>query len=279
MTRSFSSRNFPALLFRELQDEFFASLHDFYSDVDEDEIRHAVSGSIKPFDAFSIKSAIDTYQPKSILEVGSFLGFSTRWICEVTSGMECKITSVDPRLRHRVFDNLKGHVEQFNAQFMDRLTLVDACLSEKDVEMFLNHYLQVPPIVPREEALRIIEQVDVINEPFAEFDFAFIDGDHTFSATQMNVGLAAQMMPKGGVILVHDAITWPDVIPALESMPEESGCKLIGTFGQEYYANVPQIKKPRGHLKRFIATRMLDYVEPLSRGASGIAIVEVAPSG
>ncbi|MEM9498997.1 MAG: class I SAM-dependent methyltransferase [Pseudomonadota bacterium] len=276
MHQRLSGRNFPAQLYSDLRSEFIDSLSSFYSGIGRDEILHALQGSIKPVDAFSIKSAIDEYQPRSILEVGSFLGFSTRWICEVSSASECTVTSLDPRLRHRVFDDLKKHVELFNVSFLNRLSFVDACLSEKNTEMFLYDYMKYEPQKTRAEALRILEDIRVVREPIGEFDLAFIDGDHSFAATQMNVSLVAQMMPKGGVILVHDAISFPDVEPALRKMSADSRCKLLGIAGPEYYQCVAHVKQPQGRAKRFIARHILNYEEQLSV-CDGIAFVQVSP--
>ncbi|MGH7807669.1 MAG: hypothetical protein ACRENT_06205, partial [Thermodesulfobacteriota bacterium] len=41
---------------------------------------HAMEGSIKFTDAYILKQILYRYKPSTILEVGSFLGFSTRWL-------------------------------------------------------------------------------------------------------------------------------------------------------------------------------------------------------
>ena len=55
-----------------------------------------------------------------------------------------------------------------------------------------------------------------------KYDFAFIDGEHTFQQTLLDIALVARMMPKGGTIIAHDAISWPEVVPAIETLAEAS---------------------------------------------------------
>src|SRR3712207_3963235 len=61
-------------------------------------------------------------------------------------------------------------------------------------------------------------EVPVIDQPFGEFDFAFLDGDHNPQTVVENVLLVAYMMPRGGTIMVHDAISHYDVVPALQAV-------------------------------------------------------------
>ena len=49
---------------------------------------HAHEGSIKPMDALLLAELLRRNRPRRILEIGSYLGFSTRWLLEVTAHRE-----------------------------------------------------------------------------------------------------------------------------------------------------------------------------------------------
>jgi predicted O-methyltransferase YrrM len=199
-----------------LHNEFKNSVLQHYSGKDAaDVIRNCVDGSIKIFDAMFIDHVIQQTKPRRILEVGSFLGFSTRWIAESSRLIGSSITSIDPRVRHRVFDRLKEHFLAFNTPHADRIRCVDGYFSRPNYEMFMFDLVYHEPKWSARKALEYLESIPTISSPFDEFDFAFVDGDHSFAATIENVSLVAEMMPSGGLICIHDAISWPDVTPAI----------------------------------------------------------------
>jgi predicted O-methyltransferase YrrM len=233
-----SIADIPSEQYFELQGLFRRSLLRHYSRCGHDAstlIQHAVDGSIKLFDALALRSILIQTKPAKILEVGSFLGFSTRWILEATADWKPSVTSLDPRVRHRIFNQLREHVEDFSKPHLDRLRCVDAYFSSSNEEMFLHDYLNYTPTLPREEALQLLRSIETVTSPFDSFDFAFIDGDHSYQATVDNVSLAASMMPKGGTIVVHDAISWPEVQPALKDLSESTSLTLIGVAGLQIH--------------------------------------------
>jgi len=199
-------------------------------------IDNAVDGSIKLLDALYIRDLIADLRPKKILEIGSFLGFSTKWILDC-SGADTKVTSLDPGVRHRIFDNVDEHVRKFCAAYSERHKIIKAYLSEKDMLMLLHDYLKYEPKWDATKAVTYLESIEVITERFDEFDFVFIDGDHSLSATVKNTYLVSKMMPNGGTIVVHDAISCPDVRPALESLAEASrgGLELMPIAGDSFH--------------------------------------------
>jgi predicted O-methyltransferase YrrM len=234
----------PELYFT-LQQEFKKSLLDTYGTSGGDSeslIQHAVDGSIKLLDAIALRDLLRFSRPQRVLEIGSYLGFSTRWILESTVDLpSCRVTSLDPRVRHRIFDDLKKHVQGFNRIHANRLEFVDAYLSEANLEMFLHDYLNYAPKLTRDRAVEYLGSIPVINKPFANFDFAFIDGDHSFDATVKNLTLVASMMPDGGLIVVHDAISWPDVAPAVQQVTRtQSGLEFVGIVGSGFDEYIAQ---------------------------------------
>jgi predicted O-methyltransferase YrrM len=230
--------------FAQLQREYRDSLRHRYGGKHDSEamIHHAVEGAIKILDALAIAEVLNASRPARILEIGSYLGFSTRWILEATAFIGSSVTSVDPRVRHRIFDGVKGHLLAFCASHASRLTCVDAYFTDRNDEMFLDYYLNYEPRVSEADARAQLASVPLIDKPFGEFDFAFIDGDHGFRATVFNVHLAAAMLPAGGRIVVHDALTWPEVMPGLMALcNRQSGLALEGIAGAVFnvqFANV-----------------------------------------
>ena len=230
--------------FAQLQREYRDSLRYRYGAKHDSEamIHHAVEGAIKILDALAIAEVLNASRPARILEVGSYLGFSTRWILEANADIGSSGTSVDPRVRHRIFDGVKDPLLAFCAPHASRLTCVDAYFTDRNDDMFLDYYLNYEPRVLEADARAQLARVPLIDKPFDEFDFAFIDGDHGFRATVFNVHLAAAMLPAGGRIVVHDALTWPEVMPGLMALcNRQSGLALEGIAGAVFnvqFANV-----------------------------------------
>lgn len=225
-----------------LQEVFKASVSRTYDKTGSQEtlVKHAVDGSLKLFDALALHDLLRTTRPKKILEIGTYLGFSLAWILDSTADYAPEVTSLDPRIRHRIFDNLKSHVQDFVAPHKDRVKYIDACFSEKNNVVMAGDYFRHNPVNDLRALVDYIEGIPVVTEPFDEFDFVFVDGEHTYRATVLDVTLAARMMPKGGYIVVHDAITWADVQPALRaicSIPGMQFMEIAGLKIHQFLAN------------------------------------------
>jgi predicted O-methyltransferase YrrM len=210
------------------QDNFYASVLAKYPDQPQTAVRnHARDGSIKLLDALALRDLLIEAKPKAVLEIGSFLGFSTKWILAATEGSQAKVTSLDPGIIHRIFDNVADHVREYCATYADRLSQKRAFLSFANYNLILaevlrEHNWQGDPV----EILNALKSIPVITEPFAKFDFVFVDGDHTYKATILNVLHAAEMATDGATIVIHDAISWPQVEPALNDLCHASGGQL-----------------------------------------------------
>ena len=225
--------------FSLLQRQYRDSLRSRYAGKHDSEalIHHAVEGAIKIFDALAIAEVLHASRPARILEIGSYLGFSTRWILEATAFIGSTVTSVDPRVRHRIFDGVKEHLLSFCAPHASRLTCVDGYFTDRNDDMFLDYYVNYEPRVSEAEARAQLARIPLIDKPFDEFDFAFVDGDHSFRATVLNVHLAAAMLPAGGRIVVHDALTWLEVMPGLTALCNgQSGLVVEGIAGAAFNA-------------------------------------------
>ncbi len=95
--------------------------------------KQAKYGSSKFTDAHIIKCLLEYFKPKEILEVGSFLGFSTRWLLESSNSWNANITSIDPNIHHRIFDNPSEIVKEFNRNFYpNNLEIINAFFGNYD---------------------------------------------------------------------------------------------------------------------------------------------------
>ncbi len=244
-----------------LYEEYLTSVAKFEgaSPDHRDIARHATEGALKLADAIYLYEHVQAARPQRIVEIGSFLGFSTRWLLQASQGWAASILSVDPGLRHRIFDQPRDHLRQFCAGFGARLSLRDACLSEKNEGMFMHDCLMYEPHITPREALARMDRVPVLTEPFGDFDFAFVDGDHGFSATVDNVLLVSRMMPNGGTIIVHDAISWRDVGPALKKLcADTASLSLTGIDGVQFHFGVDKISRALGKDAEAIKSSLSD---------------------
>lgn len=179
--------------------------------------REARHGSIKPTDAMIVASLVKKHRPRTILEIGSFLGVSTRLLLDASAPWQARVTAVDPNIRHRVFEEPRLVVEKMTARYgSDQLEIVSAFFGK--------------------QTRAASREVPVIGEDWGRsFDFVFIDGDHTYEAVSNNFRLALRFLAPGGVIVFHDALSWPDVTRFLEEIREEfRGKACVSLLGESH---------------------------------------------
>ncbi len=207
-------------LFNELKQH----LYDLVSHTDSKypfELRwsDAREGSIKFTDAYVMKQILHKYKPATILEVGSFLGFSTRWLLEITKGWTPKITAIDPNLRHRVFDEPRSVVERLNSQFYpERLEIVTGFFGTYDDSVY-HDYEHYEPKIERKAVDELINRRVIIDEAWnRKFDFIFIDGNHAYESVMNNFETAIGILNNRGTIAFHDALSWMGVNRAVKEI-------------------------------------------------------------
>ncbi len=197
-------------------------------------LAHATEGSIKFTDAYILKRILNKYKPRTILEVGSFLGFSTRWMLEVTKNWNAKITAVDPNIRHRVFDDPHSILMQYNSRFFpDRLEIVRGFFGCYDNDNIYYDYENYEPKNERSQVNEILKQRPIIDKSWdRKFDFIFIDGDHSYTSVMNNFGTSIGLLNKSGVISFHDALSWMGVNRAIKELKANySGRAEVDIYG------------------------------------------------
>lgn len=180
---------------------------------------HAREGSIKFTDAYILKQILHRYKPSTILEVGSFVGFSTRWLLETTKSWKAKVTSLDPNIRHRVFDDPHSILMKFNSRFHpERLETVCGFLGPYDDSIYYD-YEHYQPRKERSQVDELLGRRLIIDKSWdRRFDFIFIDGDHSYKSVMNNFEIAKGLLNDGGVICFHDALSWMGVNQAVKEI-------------------------------------------------------------
>lgn len=199
-----------------------------------DKYYHARLGSIKLTDAFIVSSILSKYKPKTILEIGAFLGFSTRLLLEGSKEWNAKVTSIDPNIRHRIFDNPSEIVKEFNRNFYpNNLEIINAFFGNYDdiiYKRYENHF----PTRDRTFVDELIRNIDIIDDTWQrKFDLIFIDADHSYKSVINQFNIAIKLLNKNGIILFHDAITWYGVKKALHEIScNYKGKAIVKIYGK-----------------------------------------------
>jgi len=201
----------------------------------KDLFREARSGSIKPTDAFIVAKLLCRHKPGRILEIGSFLGISTRCLLDVSASWNAHVTAVDPNIRHRIFEEPNRYVKKLTSHHnKDRLEIVTAFFGE--------------PVQKSPGAIPVIDA-----SWGRTFDLVFIDGDHSYQAVAENFRLALTMLASGGVILFHDALSWPDVNRFLEELKTEfkdrATVSILGNSDRKFLSYIGRSNDGIGYFK------------------------------
>ncbi len=216
-----------------LKEELAAILRGSDSATAEAMIRNAFAGKINFPDAYILKRLLRRYRPKEVLEVGSFVGFSTRWILDIVSEWGGHVTSVDPNIRHRMFEAPGDVLRKLNARHLpDRLTVHEAFFGTPgDV---YHDYLEFTPKRDRAFVDQVVASRGNIGRDWTKrFDFIFIDGEHDYKSVHENFGIALQLLNPGGCIAFHDALSWAGVRNALRRIARDyAGEALTVTYGR-----------------------------------------------
>ncbi len=186
-------------------------------------LENALGGSLKFADAYVLWYYMQHHRPRRVLEVGSFLGFSSRWLLECGRQWGGRVTAVDPNIRHRIFNNPGRILREYNAAFLGReLEVVTAFLGEFGVCVDWHYQKEI-----REEPSfreRLLDGRPVIGADWGRtFDFIFIDGDHEYASARNNFEICLHFLTADGVIALHDAVTWPGVARFMRELEARYG--------------------------------------------------------
>jgi hypothetical protein len=152
--------------------------------------------------------ALAAQNAHAIIEVGSFLGRSTRALADHTPGMILAIDDWYGPRDAEITDENRTRIEDLFKKNLDD----SACVRRNDLITWK---------IDHEKIDR-----DIVFEQFENLqaDFIFIDGDHSYEAVKRDIQLWRQYLVKGGVLAGHDyAPEFPGVRQAVqELLPEMS---------------------------------------------------------
>ncbi len=228
-------------IYKTAQNELL-DLVSVYSSYSKQELRQeAVDGSIKQYDTWLLYKILNRYKPESILEIGHFLGFSTRCLLEISALWNARITSVDPNIRHRIFDNPRSIAEKLNKSFIpDRLNLVEAFfgpLVKSPYYYWL--YETYEPRLNKNETDKLLESRHIVDHTWPhKYDLVFIDGEHAYDAVRSNFNTALKLLNDDGVILFHDAYCMQDVARFLNDIRREYPSAIVMCYAPFYKNNL-----------------------------------------
>jgi len=186
-------------------------------------VEHAFAGSIKFADCYITQQLLARHKPKTCLEIGSFLGFSTRWLLESGKRWGMRVVAVDPNIRHRIFDNPRWMVEGMNAVFYpEYLEIISGFFGSQAGFCWSSDYERYRPHRDKEWAQRYLTGRVSLNGDWEQrFDCIYIDADHSYPAVMDGFRCALPLLSPGGIMIFHDALTWKGVNQALEELQKE----------------------------------------------------------
>jgi len=209
-------------------------------------LTHAFEGSIKFADCWATHKLLKRHKPKTCLEIGSFLGFSTRWLLESGKGWGMHVTAVDPNMRHRIFDNPRLTVEGMTAAFFpEQLEIISGFFGSRAGSGWNGDYARFLPHRDREWAKTHLSGRVLLNGTWGQrFDCIYIDADHSYEAVMDGFRCALPLLSPGGIMLFHDALTWKGVRQAMDELQKDfSGKAEVEILdGSDIYKH-PRLKR------------------------------------
>lgn len=201
----------------EIRDMYAPILHEYGVESGE-----FFLGSIKKEDAEALYALVRQRKPDIVYQVGTFVGYSAMVLAHaINANGKGRLIAVDPEIPHRTFIN-PVDVARKAASVMGldgQIEFVRGCHSIS-LGDFIGHKLsRTVPVVGK----------SVLENLGCEVDFAFIDGDHSVSATICDFMLIKDYLKIGGVAVFHDVYSWPSVAHALKIILEDNYYYVNGT--------------------------------------------------
>ena len=188
-------------LSQEVYRNVFLSYLDYWM-ASEVDLTNFLIGSVKPGDAHALYCLVREKQPSMILEVGTFIGFSTSIIA------------------HAVKDNGKGiiHCVDPNIKFFSTKTPLTHAQKMLKV-LNIDNYVQIHEGFFSEPRETYRSSSPVLGRKIADIvppiDLAFVDGDHETTAVLQDFMLLLPCLNQNATVIFHDIKSWPTVKQAI----------------------------------------------------------------
>jgi predicted O-methyltransferase YrrM len=173
-----------------------------------EEVRDLLLASVKLEDAYAVYCIIREKQPCVILEIGTFVGFSTCIMAQaLKDNGKGTIYCVDPDVDYFSVTNPQSHARKM----LERLGL------DSFVRMHKGFFSE--PREGNESGREVLgKKVTQIVPPI---DLAFIDGDHATTAVLQDFMLLLPAFRDRACVIFHDAKRWPSVRRAIATVMQD----------------------------------------------------------
>lgn len=134
---------------------------------------------------------------RKVLEIGAAFGYSTVLMASVAT----HVLSVDPHLAHMSFEQMSWHLRHYGVEH------------------------KVARIVaPSQQVLPLLDD--------RQFDFIFVDGDHTAEGLTSDIMHVLRLVTSFGKVAFHDwdETTCPEVKPTLQKMIQYGPKYVVDTL-------------------------------------------------
>lgn len=179
------------------------------------DIDHFFWGSIKTKDAESLYSLVRHYKPETVYQVGTFVGYSAMILAHaLKANGKGRLIAVDPEMPHRTFIN-PVDVAKRAASVLgldEQIEFVTGCHSVSMGDSIGHNINSKIPVVGR----------STLGSLGCKVDLAFIDGDHSVSATICDFMAIKDYLAVGGICVFHDVYSWPSVAHALQIILDDN---------------------------------------------------------
>jgi len=164
---------------------------------------------------------IKEYKPKTIIEVGSFLGYSA-----VNMGRICKENNLDTKIL--CIDTWLGSQEHWTCKVNNYLDNYDyfengiSSMYDRFIQIVLSHDLEnnIIPLPNTSYNMYLI-----LKELNITADLIFVDGEHSAKGVYEDISNYWQLLNPGGA-LFGDDFTWPSVKEGCEKFSNETGLEV-----------------------------------------------------
>lgn len=172
-------------------------------------------GSIKDDDAAALYDIVRKESPRIAYQVGTFVGYSAAVMADaLLANGKGILIAVDPEIPHRTLFNPVDVAREAaeSLGLTEQLRFVRGWHSCPMGDEFPDIFKMTIPISGPE----------TLNRLEAPVDFAFIDGDHSLTATISDFMLLKDYMALNGVVVFHDVYSWPTVAHALSLIIDDT---------------------------------------------------------
>lgn len=168
--------------------------------------QYPLDGNVDVNEGVFLQELIRKYKPQQTIEVGCAFGISSLYICSELEKIKGAHHTIIDGFQSTVFHNIGiTNLKKANVNFFE---LIEG-LSE----------IELPKLLSREK----------------QYDFCFIDGNHTFDHTLIDFFYLNRMLKTGG-IMVFDDIGFPAVTKALRYVLNYPAYQYVGNVEVSYGA-------------------------------------------